>query len=235
MVLGLCGQANAQGILKGKIYEAETDSVIATANVLNVSTKQTARSGKDGHYEITAAEGEKIIFSIAGFRPDTITITSTLLLTQHDVTLNREYISLKPVTVINSYEADSLARREYYKKIYNQPGITGRNTPSNGVGVVLSPLSFFSRESRQKRQLKKRLIKEEQEYYIDRAFPAEWVERLTGLHGDSLSLFIFRYRPSYGFCRKTDRDDMLIYINDKLKEFKKQNPAIKEVDGHTKN
>jgi len=45
--------------------------------------------------------------------------------------------------------------------------------------------------------------------------------KLTGLHDDSLRLFMYRYRPSYSFCRKTGREDMLIYINDKLKEFRK--------------
>ena len=223
LLLTLC-EINAQAIVKGKIYEAQTDSVIAAVNVYNLNTKQSARSGINGNYAIAAAEGEQLVFSMAGFNADTVTVTYSMLLTQYDVTLHKQVITLRTVTVTSSYQADSLARRNYYSHVYEkQPGITGRNTPANGFGVVLSPLSFFSHEARQKRHLKKRLIKEEQEDYIDRSFPIQWVERLTNLHGDSLYRFMARYRPSYSFCRKSSREKMLLYINDKLKEFK--NPA----------
>ena len=222
--------STAQSILKGKIYEAETDSIIGAVNISNLTTKQSARSGSNGGYTIAGTEGEKVVFSITGFRPDTVIITYSMLLTQYDITLRRQFISLNPVKVVSSYQADSVSRRNYYNYVYEkQPGITGRNRPANGVGIVLSPLSFFSHEARQKRQLKKRLIKEEQEYYIDRSFPAEWVQQITGLQGDSLSLFMYRYRPGYSFCRKTSREKMLVYINDKLKEFKK--PAY-NMDSH---
>ncbi len=117
---------------------------------------------------------------------------------------------------------DSLARRNYYNDIFaKQPGITGRNTPSSGFGISVSPFSFFSREAKQKRLLKKRLLKQEEESYVDRSFPVEWVSRLTGLRGDSLTRFMSLYRPSYKFCRNNNRDKLLLYINDKVKEFKK--------------
>jgi hypothetical protein len=191
-------------------------------NVYNLNTKLSIRSGKDGSYTIPAAEGDKIIFSITGFKPDTATVIYSMLLALHDVMLYKEIITLKNVTVTSSYQMDSLARRNYYNQIFaKQPGITGRNTPSSGFGISISPFSFFSREAKQKRQLKKRLLKQEEESYVDRSFPVEWISRLTGLRGDSLSRFMTLYRPSYKFCRKNNRDGMLLYINDKLKEFKK--------------
>ncbi len=220
--------AGSQSLLKGKIYDAETDSVIPRVNVLNLKTKQSVRSGPDGSYSILAEEGEMVLFTMTGFARDTVVVDFSSLLTDYNVTLRKQVISLGAVKVISSYKADSLARRLFYADVFKkQPGVTGHNTPSNGAGIVLSPFSFFSSKARQKRQLKKKLLKQEQEDYIDRSFPVEWVERLTSLHGDSLSLFMYRYRPSYSFCRKTDRDDMILYISDKLKEFKKQDPAVK--------
>jgi CarboxypepD_reg-like domain len=220
--LSICSQIKAQLIVKGKIYDAETDSAIAAVNVYNLNTKQSVRSGIDGNYAIAAAERERLVFSISGFKPDTITVTYHMLLMQYDVTLRKQVVTLKNVTVTSSYQADSQARRNYYSHIYEkQPGLTGRNTPSNGFGISLSPFSFFSHQAKQKRQLKKRLIRQEEEDYIDRCFPVEWVARLTGLRGDSLSRFMALYRPSYSFCRKINREKMLLYINDKFKEFKK--------------
>ena len=226
-LLNICNKAGAQILLKGRIYQATTDSVLAAVNVSNVTKNRSVHSGQDGRYYITAEEGDKVIFSMTGFKTETLTVTYGLLLTQYDVTLSPNIILLKSVTVSGSYQADSLARRNYYQYIYEkQPGITGRNRPTDGIGISLSPISYFSREARQKRQLKKRLINYEREAYIDHSFPVEWVERITGLHGDSLHQFMFRYRPSYSFCRKTGREAMLYYINEKLKEFKM--PSVKK-------
>ena len=210
-----------QTIVKGKVYEAITDSLIKGVNVYNLNTKLSVRTDVDGSYSITAAEGEQLVFSIVGYYPDTVTVVYSMLLIQHDVTLYREVISLKNVTVTSSYTADSLARRNYYGNIYNLPGMTGRNTPQYGFGVSLSPFSYFSHRAKQQRQLKKKLIKQEQEYYVDRAFPKQWVASITGLSGDSLTRFMVLYRPSYSFCRKSSREQMLIYVSEKLKEFKK--------------
>jgi len=217
-----CSQVKAQFIVKGKIYDAETDSMIVAVNVYNLNTNRSAHSGIDGNYEIAAAEGERLVFSITGFKPDTVTVTYYMLQVQYDVTLHKQIVTLKNVTVTSSYQADSLERRNYYSNIYEkQPGITGRNTPSNGFGISVSPFSYFSHEAKQKRELKKRLIRQEEEDFIDRSFPVEWVARLTGLRGDSLSRFMTLYRPSYSFCRKNNREKMFLYINDKFKEFKK--------------
>ncbi len=211
----ICGQT-----VRGKIYEARIDSTIEGVNVFNLTTKRAARSGKDGSYEIPAREGEVLIFSLVGYKPDTVVVDYSMTLIRYDITFYKEIITLKNVTVTSSYAADSLARRNYYSHIYEkQPGITGRNTPVNGFGISFSPVSFFSKESKQKRRLKKRLIKEEQESYIDRSFPQEWISRLTGLRSDSLYRFMALYRPSYEFCRKTSRDGMIVYISDKFKEF----------------
>ncbi len=215
-------QLCAQQTLYGKVYEAFTDSVIATVNIFNTRTKNSIRSGTDGSYSLPAAEGDIIIFSASGFKPDTITVSFSLLLTQFDLSLHKQIILLKEIKVTGSYRNDSLNRRNYYSHIYaKQAGVTGRNRPADGIGVTLSPVSFFSKESKQKRALRKRLEKEEKESFIDHSFPLVWVKSITGLNGDSLSLFMYRYRPSYSFCRKTDRQGMRVYINSKVKEFRK--------------
>jgi hypothetical protein len=222
LLLYACPLLKAQQKVTGKIYSATTDSVISAVSVYNKSLKISAYSGRDGSYSIFADEGNTLIFSAIGFTPDTVTVSFQMLLTQYDVTLLMKIVTLEIVKVTSSYYDDSLNRRNYYQGIFKkQPGITGFNRPEKGFGVTLSPLSYLSKAAKQKRALKKRLLQQDQDDYIDRSFPKEWVERLTGLKGDSLSLFMYRYRPSYLFCRKNGRQEMLIYINDKLKEFKK--------------
>jgi len=226
LLLNNCFEITAQDNVKGKVYDAQTDSTIAGVNIYNLNTKLSVRSGIDGSYTIAASEGDQIIFSRIGFMPDTATVIYSMLLALHDVTLYKEIITLKNVTVTSSYQMDSLERRNYYNDIFaKQAGITGRNRPTDGFGVSISPLSYFSYRAKQKRQLKKRLLKQEEESYVDRSFPREWVSQLTGLRGDSLSRFMMLYRPSYKFCKENNREKMLIYINDKLKDFKAGKPA----------
>jgi hypothetical protein len=218
---------SAQQLLTGKVYEKTTDSVLAGVSVFNTKTRETVRTARDGSYSIAAAEDHRIIFSMAGFAPDTVVVAFHMLLVPQDITLSIQAILLKGVTVIGSYSADSLARRNYYRNIYDSlTGVTGHNRPTDGVGISVSPLSYFSKKAKRQRELRKRLIKDERDAFIDHNFPVEWVQRLTGLQGDSLNLFMYRYRPSYDFCRNTDRTGMLVYINDKLKEFRRS-PAVR--------
>jgi hypothetical protein len=212
--------ASSQSQLSGKVYNT-ADSLLRGVTVFNSSKNIAGRSDMDGRFAIAATEGDTVIFTSTGYERRILIVTFDKLLTSFDVTMNIDIQALKNVTVRGNYQLDSLNRREFYKNVYYQPGITGRNTPSSGVGIVLSPLSYFSSAAKQKRDLKKRLIKNEREAYIDHAFPEAWVERMTGLKGDSLRLFLYRYRPSYNFSRQTDRDGMLIYINDRLREFRK--------------
>lgn len=218
----LAASVHAQKNLTGKVYDKKTDSALPGINILNTSSKATARSDHEGRYSIAANEGDKVVFSAAGLMPDTVIVTFSMLLTQYDPEMDVFFVSLKPVKVISSYKADSLERRNYYRKTFDSlKGITGGNRPTDGVGVSLSPLSFFSQKAKAARRLKKRLLNEEKESYIDHSFPAEWVKNLTGLKDDSLRLFMYRYRPSYDFCRKADRQKMTVYISDSLKEFRK--------------
>lgn len=213
----------SQTSITGKVYEATTDSVLAGVTVMNSAGTSFVQTDKNGYYHIAAREDDKLIFTISGYEPDTLLVENYMFYTRMDITLHVKAILLKGVTVLaTDYRTDSLNRRAYYGHLldHKEPGITGRNTPG-GFGIVLSPLSHFSRESRQRRELRKRLERAERDDYIDRLFSAELVKRVTRLEGDSLRLFMYTYRPSYDFCRKTSTTEMLVYISDKLKEFRK--------------
>jgi hypothetical protein len=222
---------SAQTSIQGKIYDGKTDSLLAGVTIMNITGKSFLLSDRNGQYSIAARENDLLVFSYSGFAPDTVIVENYMFYTRFDVTLKPRPLELKPVTVVaTNYHTDSLNRSVYYSHILNkrEPGITGRNTPT-GFGISLSPLSHFSRESRQRRALKKRLAQEEKDSYIDHLFNVELVKRLTRLEGDSLRLFMYVKRPGYEFCRKTTPEEMVIYISDSLREFRK--PSSKKPSG----
>ena len=212
----------SQSYLKGTIYKAgAADSVISGATIVNLTQNLSATSANDGSYSIAAELSDLVLFSSVGFIADTVKVEDQLLVSGYDPSLGIDQTMLERVVVKGNYESDSLQRREQYREIYeNRTGITGGNTPV-GFGISLSPISYFSKGNRQKRTLRKRLIKQVENAYVDYVFPASWVSYITGLKSDSLKLFMYTYRPSYKFCRDSDRTALTLYVNEKLKEFRK--------------
>lgn len=212
----------AQTFLKGKIHKAGSDSIGAYVTVTNITKAFVQLSSANGVYSIEANDKDKIVFSYVGYASDTVIVEQQLLITGYDAYLAiGKAVTLLGVTVTGNYRIDSLERRKYYENIYNkQTKITGGNAPADGFGIVFSPVSFFSKSGKQTRGLKKRLKKQEENYFIDYVFSPAWVSSITGLKGDSLRLFMYQHRPSYKFCRDKDRTTLILYINDRLKEFR---------------
>lgn len=212
---------NAQSVLRGKVFRAEDELGLTGVSVVNMNTKKAAVSRPDGSYSIEASEGELVTFFSLGYKVDTVKVEFELLRSGYDAYLIDVIKTLSTVTVTGDYRKDSTYRRDsLYWNVYNrQTKITGGNTPEAGFGIVLSPVSYFSKLSKQTRKLKKRLKQQEEDYYINYVFPEGWVSSVTGLKGDTLKLFMYQYRPSYKFARQSDRQTLLLYIMDKYKEF----------------
>lgn len=210
--------AGAQSLLKGKIYDRQTDSVLVSTTVFNSNRKVYALSVRDGGYSIEAAEGDKIVFSSVGYVNDTIKVLDYMIDAGYDVTMTLRNTLLKNVTVRSpNYQQDSLNRREDYAAYYNRPKnkLVSKTGPQNGVGVAISPLGFLSHRSKNKKMGENLEYQEEQDF-VDYSFSRRYVEKLTNLHGDSLLTFMLSYRPTYQFCRNASSEDMLNYVNEKL-------------------
>ncbi len=215
--------SNAQTELKGRIYDQSTDSLLMGVNVVNLSKKLTGKQEKSGEYAVPAAENDIVVFSTVGYKSDTILVRDYMLNTGYDLSMKSlpEFLPGITIQAYRTYQQDSIARREYYEQSFKkQKGITGSNAPTDGFGVSVSPLSYFSSEQKQKRKLRERLLREEEESFVDLYFSRPYVERITDLHDPELMRFMMKYRPSYDFCRGSTREDMLMYINASLKEFK---------------
>jgi hypothetical protein len=193
--------------------------------VHNLTLSKFNVSDAGGNYKIAAAVNDTLIFSSAGFFPDTIIVNSIMMSSLYDVLMTQKVVVL-PTAIIdeNNYQLDSLKRREDYYDFYKSPvtKLASGSTPEKGFGIVFSPLTFFSSKEKQKRKLRKRLAEQEEEYYIDYRFSKKYIADLTGLKNDSLVLFIARYRASYKFCRKSSRQDMLFYVSNCMKKFMKR-------------
>jgi hypothetical protein len=215
----------AQQKLTGKIIKKESAEVLTGVNVVNLTMKRYTTSDTSGVYTIPASPGDTIVFSSAGYLPDTAHVALYMLSENYLVPLIPRITALPSVEVeeMGKYQADSLQRREDYGFLLDKKHpikLMNEKRAADGPGFSFSPLGFFSNREKQKRRLKERLEQEEEDYYIDYKFSVSRVSLLTGLKGDSLRIFMMHYRPSYEFCRSANNQDMFLYINDKLVLFK---------------
>src|SRR5690606_5322838 len=154
-------------------------------------------------------------------------------------------ILLKPVQIHirPNYTKDSLNRRKDFASVfaYKEPSlkdifigkssVVNRNyqafqpSTSSLVSVnLLSVISLIGKNKDPKSKLKKKLLKLENENYIDHIFSKEKVRSITSLQGDSLQIFIEKYRPSTGMVSQMTDYELLLYIKRSYKDFIKDEP-----------
>jgi len=219
--------AVSQQVLTGKVRQKTTDAILASVTVVNHTQKKYNVSDAGGNYRIYANPGDTITFSSAGYHADTTYIAGSELADKdgYIVYLEPNLVELQAALVgeRSNYQLDSIQRKEDYAWLdqVHKVKLAGDETPTDGVGIGFSPITYFSAEQKNQRQLRQRVKVEEKDYYIDSRFPSSYVSMVTGLKGDSLQHFMVIYRPTYKFCRGATNADMLLYINEKLKLFQK--------------
>ncbi len=226
-LVALSTPAVAQQVLTGKVRQKTTNAILASVTVVNHTQKKYNVSDAGGNYRIVANPGDTITFSSAGYHADTALVAQSALQDKdgYVVYLEANLVELPSVLVgqLSNYQLDSMQRKEDYTWVDNRHKVklAGDQTPADGVGVGFSPVTYFSKEERNMRQLRQQLKVEEKDFYIDSRFPPSYVSMVTGLKGDSLQHFMDAYRPTYNFCRNASNEDILLYINEKLKFYHK--------------
>jgi hypothetical protein len=217
--------AVSQQVLTGKVRQKNTDAILGSVTVVNHTQRKYNVSDAGGNYRIVAAAGDTITFSSAGYHADTTFVMTSDLANKdgYVVYLEPNMVELPSVLVgqLSNYQLDSIQRKDDYAWLDDRHKVrlAGDQTPTDGVGIGFSPVTYFSKEERNMRQLRQQVKSEEKDFYIDSRFPPSYVSMITGLKGDSLQVFMVNYRPSYNFCRSASNEDILLYINEKLKLF----------------
>ena len=222
--------ASAQTLLSGKIFKKHSHEIVPGANIRNLTNGKHAVSDQGGNFKIPAMAGDAVIFSSAGYITDTLNIKNVDLQGPLHVDLRLNVVVLEDVEIdqMAKYVQDSIQRRQDYAYLLNKKHpvkFMNEKRPGDNPGFSFSPIGYFSKSEKRKRELKKRIKEEDEAEYIDVKFSQSMVAWLTRLDGDTLRLFMMTYRPSYSFCRAATNKDMFLYINDKFVLFKKQRIA----------
>jgi hypothetical protein len=225
LLLGLVMNGNAQQFLTGKVYVNGSSDTLISVSIHNITTQRYDLSDEDGSFRIQATPGDHIAFSSVGHKTDTVTVTASDLTASYPV-----YLEIKPQTLtavrvgeFSNYQLDSMDRRKEYSWVYDHGNERRfeQDRKEDGVGVSMNIFRNTSTAAKQRERLEKRLLREEQDYFVDFRYNKDYVAKITHFQGDSLKAFMKKYRPSYDYCRKAATVDILVYINDCYKLYMK--------------
>jgi hypothetical protein len=196
--------------VRGTVYERTQIYPMPGVSVISTSGAGTITDSL-GRYTIRIHPGDSLYFSYLG-KP-TLKFPAREIPTDwpFDMSLEVDIQSLPTVLVWpRVYRQDSLENRLEYQKIfeYGNTYINGMKMTRNGgmgVGVDFDML-FDGAKSRRIMAFQQRLIKEEQDKYIDHRFTKALVKKLTNLLPPALDTFMRLYRPDYDFLQSFEND-----------------------------
>lgn len=214
VLLGLiAGSASAQNILKGTVTESGSGNKLSNVFIRDNTTKQLGLTEKDGSFSIKTEVGHLIIFDSPGYVSDTLYVTD---MDPKKVVLVTKSIALREVTINSTRQA--FDPHTEYPEVYEKSKL-----------YVLSPTTWFGKDARDARRLKKYFKTEQEQRQVDAAFTRTYVGSLVPLKGKELDDFMVMYRPSYAFVKANSGPSLAVYINDSYKKFQALPPEKRQV------
>ncbi|NCD70594.1 hypothetical protein [Mucilaginibacter agri] len=198
--------------LRGTVSETGTNIKLQDVFIKNTANKQLALSEKGGKFSIPAQVGNIIVFSSPGYISDTLYVTD---LKTRNVQLALQSIALREVSIKSTNKFDPHTE---YPEVYERSKV-----------YALSPSTWFSKEGKDARRLKKYFQHEAEERAVDSAFNIAYVGSLVPLKGQQLEDFMTVYRPTYAFLRNNAGESMAVYVNDSYKKWMALPPDQRKV------
>jgi hypothetical protein len=203
LVCLIASSVSAQDLLKGTVYENGGKNRLNNVFIRDNNTKKLTLSDKDGNFKVMTEAGHLIIFDLPGYISDTLYVVD---LAPKKIMLVPKTIALREVS-INASRQDFDPQKEY-PEVFEKSKV-----------YVLSPTSWFSKEGKDARRLKRYFKHEAEERHIDAVFTRAYVGGIVPLKGEELENFMTLYRPSYAFITSSNNESLAVYINDSYKKF----------------
>lgn len=214
IALFISNALHAQIYVRGNVVDASSGAKLSDVFVRDVTNKQIALTDKSGRFEIKSETGHTLIFSSPSYIPDTLYVVD---LTQKHIELKTKTISLREVNIT----AQRLAfdPHKEYPDVYEKSKV-----------YPLSPSTWFGKEARDARRLKRYFAREEQERRVDQVFNRVYVGSIVPLKGQELEDFMQLYRPSYSFITSNNSESLAVYINDSYKKWQALPPEKRHLE-----
>jgi hypothetical protein len=202
ILLFVAGPLRAQ-MLKGTVVEKGSNDRLNNVFVQDAVNKAITLTDKKGNFSIRTEAGHTLIFSSPGYISDTLYVTD---LAPKQISLVVQGISLREVNISST--------RGNFNPLTEYPDVYRKSKV-----YVLSPTSWFSKESKDARRLKKYFAHEMDERHVDSVFNSVYVSTLVPLRGQELANFMVLFRPTYAYIMNNNGPSLAVYVNDSYKKY----------------
>jgi hypothetical protein len=213
ILIGLiAGSVNAQSTLRGTVVDRSSGNKLPDVFIRNNNSKQLGITDKDGKFSIKAETGNLLIFDSPGYVSDTLYLVDMV---PKKIEMVTKTIALREVTISSTKQA--FDPHKEYPEVYTKSKL-----------YVLSPTTWFGKDAKDARRLKRYFRREEEERKVDAVFTRAYVGSLVPLKGEDLDDFMVMYRPSYSFISGNDNTSLAVYVNDSYKKYQALPPEKRE-------
>jgi hypothetical protein len=209
----MAGSVSAQGLLRGTVNESGSGNKLANVFIRDNNSKQLGLTDKDGNFSIKTETGHLLIFDSPGYVSDTLYLID---MSPKRIELLTKTISLREVKISSSRQA--FDPHTEYPEVYQKSKL-----------YVLSPTTWFGKDARDARRLKRYFRTEQEQRQVDVAFTRTYVGSIVPLRGIDLDDFMVMYRPAYAFIKANNGPSLAAYINDSYKKFEALPPEKRKV------
>lgn len=223
--------ASAQIQLSGTVYDSTKRNLVMGVQVI-CTCGTMSFTDSAGNYTIYVGEKDSLFFFFLNKPTQKFAVASIKDFSAFDISISLHvpgrYKQLKEIIVYGkNRRQDSIENRLQYDKVFNSDRSGFRFTGSNpeagmSAGLDLDALInvFRFRRNRSIASFQQRLIKEEQDRYIDYRFNKNIVQRLTTLkEGALLDEYMQLYRPEYETMTQILDIELYMYIQETAKRF----------------
>jgi hypothetical protein len=209
--------------VRGKVFDMTQSVPLQAVTVMSTGGTGTTTDSL-GRYMIIVGDKDSLYFSYLGKSTPKYPVSTIGNLQNFEVSLHVNVTVLRPVMVKPpNYHLDSIQNRKDYAKAFNfqKPGIGVVSTPGGAVGMDLDQFieMFQFRRNKRMAQFRDRLIREEQDKFIEHRFSRALVIKLTGLRGPDLDTFMNRYRPDLLFTQYATDYEFQSYIKAAFEKY----------------
>lgn len=212
--------------IQGIIFDQGTKERVAKVLVSNLRTKANTYNNLKGEFSIAVRVNDLLIFTKTGYFNDTVKVATLQTL---PVYLKRSSIFLREVTIRDS-ALSAQKKLDENKKEFNKVYGTLANKDlltvgSNGAGIGIDAIyNLLSRRGRNASKLREIIDRDYKAQIVDARFNRIAVGSVTGLKGDLLSSFMYRFRPDYNMVVLLNDYDFISYIKSCYNRFRR-NPS----------
>ncbi|WP_276479616.1 carboxypeptidase-like regulatory domain-containing protein [Paraflavitalea pollutisoli] len=221
----------AQVRISGRVYDMSQKYPMQAVSVMSNSGAGTMTDSL-GRYSLVVPETDSLWFSYLGKPTPKYAVANIRNMQAFEVSLHVNVTELKQVMVRPpNYKLDSIQNRLDYARAFDfqKPGIgisTGPVTSGSapaGVGLDINEFinMFRFRRNRNMLAFQERLLREEQDKFIDHRFSRALVIKLTKLKGPDLDTFMIRYRPPMFLVQQATEYEFQLYIKKSYEKFHK--------------